>query len=155
MSFERFDTFLPIVFNSLKSVALNCNNGHCVKSVLIRSFSGPNFPEFGLNTDQKNSEYGHFSRCGQCKIKNRILIQLPSYMCTMYWCSFQNCNRTYVCFVDLNEGLIESVILCFRVIYVLYIKSTMISKSSYLVCSKELFISEDGNLAEERQEFSG
>ena len=52
---------------------------HCVKSVRIRSFSGPHFPAFGLNkeeilrispysvrirenTDQKNSEYGHFSR---------------------------------------------------------------------------------------------
>ena len=33
----------------------------CVKSVGIWSFSGPHFPAFGLNTDQKNSEYGHFS----------------------------------------------------------------------------------------------
>ena len=44
---------------------------HCVKSVLIRSFSGPYFPAFGLNTerysvqirentDKKNCEYGHF-----------------------------------------------------------------------------------------------
>ena len=51
-----------------------------MKSVRIRSFSGPYFPSFGLNTerysvslrislvqmlentDQKNSEYGHFSR---------------------------------------------------------------------------------------------
>ena len=51
---------------------------HCVKRVHIRSFSGPLFPAFGLNTeryevsvysvrirentDQKNSKYGHFSR---------------------------------------------------------------------------------------------
>ena len=45
---------------------------HCVKSVCIRSFSGPYFPAFELNmersvqmrekSDQKNSEYGHFSR---------------------------------------------------------------------------------------------
>ena len=53
----------------------------CVKSVRIRSFSGPYFAAFGQNTvfrteyrnfpysvrmmgntDQKNSEYGHFSR---------------------------------------------------------------------------------------------
>ena len=41
------------------------------ESVRIRSFSGPYFPAFGLNTerygmrentDQKNSDYGHFSR---------------------------------------------------------------------------------------------
>ena len=33
---------------------------HCMKSVCIRSFSGRYFPAFGLNTDQKNSEYGDF-----------------------------------------------------------------------------------------------
>ena len=35
---------------------------HCVKSVRIRSFSTSHFPAFGINMDQKNSEYGHFSR---------------------------------------------------------------------------------------------
>ena len=38
----------------------------CVKSVHIRSYSGPYFPAFGLrmreNIDQNNSEYGHFLR---------------------------------------------------------------------------------------------
>ena len=37
----------------------------CVKSVQIRSFSGPYFPAYGLNTDiwtRKNSLLGHFSR---------------------------------------------------------------------------------------------
>ena len=34
----------------------------CVKHVLIWSFPGPYFPAFGLNKDQRNSEYGHFSR---------------------------------------------------------------------------------------------
>ena len=45
----------------------------CVKSVRIRSYSGPHFPAFGLNislysvqiqenADQNKSEYGHFSR---------------------------------------------------------------------------------------------
>ena len=32
-------------------------NSHCLKSVRVRSFSGPN----AENTGQKNSEYGHFS----------------------------------------------------------------------------------------------
>ena len=31
-----------------------------VNSVPVRSFSAPYFPAFGLNTSQKNSEYGHF-----------------------------------------------------------------------------------------------
>ena len=35
---------------------------NCVKSVHNRRFSGPYFPAFGLNTNQKISEYGHFSR---------------------------------------------------------------------------------------------
>ena len=37
---------------------------HCVKSVRIRSYSGPHFPPFGLNMDQNNSKYGHFLRSG-------------------------------------------------------------------------------------------
>ena len=41
---------------------VNHNHTHCVKSVSIRSISGPYFPLFGLNTNKKNSEYGHFSR---------------------------------------------------------------------------------------------
>ena len=48
-------------------------NMYCVESVCIRSFSGPYFPAFALdterseysvrmreNTGQSNSEYGHF-----------------------------------------------------------------------------------------------
>ena len=35
---------------------------HCVKSARFRSYSGPYFSAFGLNTDQNNSEYGHFLR---------------------------------------------------------------------------------------------
>ena len=38
---------------------------HCMKSVRIRSYSGPYFPAFGLNADQNNSEYGHFLRSGE------------------------------------------------------------------------------------------
>ena len=35
-----------------------------MKSVRIRSYSGPYFSAFGLNTDQNNSEYGHFCVVG-------------------------------------------------------------------------------------------
>ena len=38
---------------------------HCVKSVRIRSNSGPCFPVFGLNIDQNKSEYEHFLHCVQ------------------------------------------------------------------------------------------
>ena len=46
---------------------LDLSENHCIKSVRIRSDSGPHFPTFGLNTDrmrenadQNISEYGHF-----------------------------------------------------------------------------------------------
>ena len=52
-------------------VVIHLQNAHCVKNVCIRSFTGPYFPIFGLNTepysvqirentDEKNSEDGHF-----------------------------------------------------------------------------------------------
>ena len=34
---------------------------HCVKSVRIRSFSGPYSVQMQDNRDQKDSKYGHFS----------------------------------------------------------------------------------------------
>ena len=33
---------------------------HCVKIVRIRSYSGPYFSAFGLNTGQNNYKYGQF-----------------------------------------------------------------------------------------------
>ena len=49
-------TVLLIVFNLVIEVIQN------IKSVRIRSFSGPYSIWMWGNTDQKNSEYGHFSR---------------------------------------------------------------------------------------------
>ena len=70
---------LPFDIDILKD--LRSNQDHCVKTVQIRSFSGPYFPAFGLNTEihsvnlrtqsecgkirtRKNSVFGHFSRSG-------------------------------------------------------------------------------------------
>ena len=41
---------------------IKIKTNHCVKRVRIRSYSGPYFPAFGLNTDQNNSKDGHSSR---------------------------------------------------------------------------------------------
>ena len=38
-----------------------------MKDVRIWNFSGPYFPAFGLNTDQKNSKYGDFLRSVRLK----------------------------------------------------------------------------------------
>ena len=61
---------------------------YCVKSVRIRRFSDPYFPAFGPilrislysvlmreNTDQKNSEYGHFS----CSDSEKNCKQISEY----------------------------------------------------------------------------
>ena len=51
-------------------------NEHSVKSVLIRSYSGPHFPVFGLNTES----YGVFciqSECG--KIRTRITLTTDTF----------------------------------------------------------------------------
>ena len=46
------------------------SNIHCVNSVRLRSYSLPYYPAFGLNTDQKNPEYGHLSRSDSFETKN-------------------------------------------------------------------------------------
>ena len=38
---------------------------HCVKNVLIRSYSGPYFPAFGLNTERYGVSLGIQSECGE------------------------------------------------------------------------------------------
>ena len=48
---------------------------HCVKSVRIRSYSGPYSVKMRENTDQKNSEYGHFLRS----------IDKSKYLITLQW----------------------------------------------------------------------
>ena len=57
---------------SLKFSKNYSDSYQCGKNVLIRSYSGPYFPAFALNTerysvsrentDQNNSKYGHFLR---------------------------------------------------------------------------------------------
>ena len=47
-------------------------DAHYVKSVRIQSYSGPYFPEFGLNKDKSNSEYWHFLRSGRNENINSI-----------------------------------------------------------------------------------
>ena len=43
---------------------------HCVKNVRIRSYSGPYFPAFGLNTERYEVSLFSQSKCG--KIRTRI-----------------------------------------------------------------------------------
>ena len=52
--------FLSVIENFLKD--LKSAVIQCVKSVRIRSYSGPHFPAFGMNTEQNNSECRHVLR---------------------------------------------------------------------------------------------
>ena len=53
---------------------------HYIKSVRIRSYSGPYFPAFGLKADQNNSEDGHFSRSKQFADKKIYSV----YVCSSF-----------------------------------------------------------------------
>ena len=53
-------------------------DSRCAKSVRIRSYSGPYAVRMQENTDENNSEYGHFFRsewmfCKNCKKKKKKL----------------------------------------------------------------------------------
>ena len=65
--FSFFLSFFLSLFIYLFIREKNLNNRkkHCVKNVRIRSYSGPNTDNsvrMRENTNQNNSEYGHFSR---------------------------------------------------------------------------------------------
>ena len=45
---------------------------NCVKSVRIRSYSGPYSVRMRKNTDQNNSEYGHFLRSDSLLDNSRV-----------------------------------------------------------------------------------
>ena len=72
LSFNESQSMYTYKRYAYQEKGCSCKVAHCVKSVRIRSFSGPHFPAFGLNTevrmrentDQKNSECGHFLSSG-------------------------------------------------------------------------------------------
>ena len=45
------------------------NRSHCVKSVRIRSYSGPHFPVFGVNTERYAVSFRIQSKCGKMRIR--------------------------------------------------------------------------------------
>ena len=65
--------------NNPNLLGWNLHEAHCVKSVRIRSYSSPYFPAFGLNTDQNNSEYGHFLHSGTSVNVNLFLDVLDDF----------------------------------------------------------------------------
>ena len=92
---------------------------HCVKSVGIRSFSGPYFPAFGLNTNQKNSECGHFLPSEGTSEKNnqRLVTNFRAMPYVTSYNSSQNIETNSI-FQVKKRTLQEKFHLCFlRVFY--------------------------------------
>ena len=54
---------------------------HCVKSVRIRSYSGPYFTAFGLNTERHEVSLRIQSECG--KIRTRITLNTDTFYVVM------------------------------------------------------------------------
>ena len=50
---------------------------HCLKSVRIRSYSGPYFPAFGLNTERFRRSLRIQSECG--KMRTRITPNMDTF----------------------------------------------------------------------------
>ena len=76
--FSFFLSFFLSLFIYLFIREKNLNNRkkHCVKNVRIRSYSGPNTDNsvrMRENTNQNNSEYGHFSRSDNWKNTSLML----------------------------------------------------------------------------------
>ena len=57
-------------FYTSNDVDAGLKNNHCVKNVRIRSYSGPYFPAFRLNTERYSVSLHIQSKCG--KIRTRI-----------------------------------------------------------------------------------
>ena len=82
----------PILKNTTRRVLLNTiawiflqlahAQTHCIKSVLIRSYSGPHFPAFGLNTETYEVSLCIQSKWG--KMQTRITPNTDTFHVGMY-----------------------------------------------------------------------
>ena len=61
---------------------LNARKSHCVKSVRIRSYSGPYFPAFGLNTER--CEVFHRIQSKYGKIRTRITSNTDTFHAVLF-----------------------------------------------------------------------
>ena len=71
------------MFSLLCEIAIG-EKVHCVKSVHFRSGSGPYSVRLRENTDQNNTEYGHFLRSGM--ISRQTFFSTMSIMETLEKC---------------------------------------------------------------------
>ena len=68
--------------------------------VRIRSYSGPYFPAFELNSDQNNSEYRHFSRSDGFSVFQNYLLFVASRLFKKSFLVFcSNLTQIFRCFL--------------------------------------------------------
>ena len=124
-----------------------------MKNICIRSHSGQYFPAFGLNTenpcsdqiwentDQKNSEYGHFSRGGRNDLENDTRLT-----------SFVYLRRDWVHINPSSENLLgvcwnkEHLVLAFLLFHLLAPDFPRISGSSFCYSIYQFSIKSQGVL---------
>ena len=110
---------------------------HCVKSVLIRSFSGPLFPAFGLNTERYSASLLILPECG--KIRTRKTPNTDNfhavYSCLKFWILKTYLTLSPLYLIPLKEIIVlfPKAILChnFRNVC-LYYDDQDIHKPSFL-----------------------
>ena len=70
---------------SIRQVKHRIINHHCVKSVCIRSYSGPYFPAFGLNTEKYGVSLRIQCECEKIRTKIHGQIKLIKLNCYIFW----------------------------------------------------------------------
>ena len=82
---------------------------HYVKSVLIRSYSGPYFPAFGLNTKRYGVSLRIQSECG--KIQTRITPNTDTFYAVFFYAEFLLQSSDYVsdtCYTESSIPLTKT-----------------------------------------------
>ena len=85
-------TLVAIFFQqlTLRKQLRRCMN-HCIKSVRIRSYSGPHFPAFGLNTKRYSVSLCIQSECG--KMRTRKTPNMDTFHALNVFCFFKKNNN--------------------------------------------------------------
>ena len=76
------------------------DGSHCVKSVRLRSYSGPRFPEFGLNTQRYGLSVLIQSECG--KMRTRIIPKRDAFHAVLLM-GLLFTNDLTLCWESLDE----------------------------------------------------
>ena len=79
--FKTFFKFLELL--SLRILiwfkTVSSDSSRCIKSIRIRSFSGPYFPAFGLNTERYSVFLRIYSKCGKVRTRKTPCVMNKSF----------------------------------------------------------------------------